>query len=156
MLISPDHIHPMIVHFPIVFFLSAVALQFIVMVRGGDLAEHKCLPNITLVTLILAALAAMAAAFFGDMAYDIARSKGFPVGPLSTHADLGLTTMWIIIVLAVIQLFCWWRRISLAGGRGWFMFLLGLIGIGFLLVTAYHGGDLVYHLGVNVDAVTPK
>ena len=56
------HIHPMLVHFPIVLFLVAIAVQLLTLVRGGDLSERACLPSIGSVALILGALAALAAA----------------------------------------------------------------------------------------------
>jgi uncharacterized membrane protein len=46
-----------------------------------------------------------------------------------------------------------WRRYSLTGIRGWIAELPGFVGIVGLLVTAYLGGELVYHMGVNVAAV---
>ncbi len=154
-MIDIAHIHPMIVHFPIVLFMCAVALQFLVLVRGGDLAEHRCLANVALATLLLGAAAAIVAAIFGDIALDHAAALGFAKAPMEDHADLGLTTMWFFIGLSAVFLFAWWRRISLVGGKGWILFFLGLVGIVLLIVTAYHGGDLVYRIGVNVLPVKP-
>lgn len=152
-MIDIAHIHPMIVHFPVVFFLTAVGLELIVLARKGDLAARQCLSNTALAALVLAAVAAVVAATFGDMALDKAAGKGFPKGPLEEHEDWGMTTMTYFIIFALVQLVAWWRRIPLSGNRGWVMFALGVIGIGILIATAYHGGELVYHLGVNVDAV---
>lgn len=152
-MIDIAHVHPMIVHFPIVFFITALGLELIVLARKGDLAARQCLSNTALAALVLAALAAIAAASFGDMALDKALDRGFPKGPLEEHEDFGMTTMWYFAVLAVVQLVAWWRRTPLSGGRGWALFAVGLVGFGLLIATAYHGGDLVYRLGVNVAAV---
>ena len=152
-MIDITHIHPMVVHFPIVLFLTAVAVELLVLIRNGDLSARQCLPGIALAALVLAALAAVVAASFGDIALDAAVDKGFPKGPLEEHEGLGMTTMSYFVVLALVQLWAWWRRIPLAGGRGWAIFALGVIGIGILIAAAYHGGELVYHYGVNVDAV---
>ena len=149
------HIHPMLVHFPIVLFLVAIAAQLLTLARGGDLSERTCLPSTALVALILAALAASAAAVFGDIALDRAVELGFPKDPLETHQELGLTTTWLFVALAVIQGFAWWRKISTKAARGWTLFLVGVVGCVLLLLTAYHGGNLVYKIGVNVDSVKP-
>lgn len=154
-MIDIARIHPMLVHFPIVLFLLAVALEFLVMVRGGDLAGRDGLSLVALSALFLGTISAIAAAAFGDMALDKAVALGFPKAPLETHEALGLITMWIFIVLSLVQLWAWWRRVSLAGGRGWVLAALGLVGVGVLLTAAYHGGELVYGLGVNVAPVKP-
>lgn len=152
-MIDIAHIHPMIVHFPIVFFITALGLDLVVLGRRCDLAARRCLSNTALVALVFAALAAVVAASFGDMALDAALDKGFAKGPLEEHEGFGVTTMFYFCVLALVQLIAWWRRIPLAGSRGWAFFAFGIIGLGILIATAYHGGELVYHLGVNVDAV---
>jgi uncharacterized membrane protein len=149
------HIHPMLVHFPIVLFLVAIATQLLALVRGQDLTERACLPQVGLVALVLGAVGALAAAFFGDIALDHAVELGFPKGPLETHQDFGLTTTWLFVALAVLQALAWWRRIPLKAGRGWSVALVGAAGCVILLLTAYHGGNLVYKIGVNVDAVKP-
>jgi uncharacterized membrane protein len=149
------HIHPMLVHFPIVLFLLGAALELLVLIRSGDLAARRCLPQSALALIVLAALAAAVTAFFGDIAFDHAVGLGFPKAPLERHADFGYTTMWFIIVYAALYLLAWWRRVPLAGGRGWLWFLVSLAGVALVLVTAYFGGDLVYRIGVNVAPVSP-
>ena len=99
-MINIAHIHPMLVHFPIVLFFIAVGVELIVLIRGGDLIGQQCLPRIALSALVLAALAAIVAASFGDMAFDKAIDLGFPRPPLEEHEELGFTTMWFFIGLS--------------------------------------------------------
>ena len=154
-MIDMVHIHPMLVHFPIVLVLIAIATQLLTLIRGGDLTERACLPSIGLGGLILGAAGALAAAVFGDIALDHALDLGFPKGPLEIHQALGLTTTWLFVALALLNGLAWWRRISLKTARGWSVALVGVVGCVILLLTAYHGGNLVYKIGVNVDAVNP-
>jgi len=154
-MIDLAHIHPMLVHFPIVLFLAGAAIEFIVLLRGQDLAAHECLPNVAVWTIVLAALAAIVTAIFGDMALEHAAQIGFPTDPMETHEGMGFTTMWFFIVYGGLYLLSWWRRFPLSGARGWVWFLLGLVGVVLVLVTAYFGGELVYRIGVNVAPVTP-
>jgi len=149
------HIHPMLVHFPIVLFLVAIATQLLTLVRGQDLTERACLPSIGLGALIFGAVCAVAAAVFGDIALDHALDLGFPKDPLETHQVFGLTTTGLFVALAVLQGVAWWRRIPLKAARGWSLALVGVVGCVILLLTAYHGGNLVYKIGVSVDAVKP-
>lgn len=149
------HIHPMLVHFPIVLLLIAIATQLLTLIRGGDLTERGCMPSIGLGALILGAASALVAAVFGDIALDHALDLGFPKGPLETHQAFGLTTTCLFVALALLNALAWWRRISLKTARGWSVALVGVVGCVILLLTAYHGGNLVYKIGVNVDAVKP-
>jgi uncharacterized membrane protein len=48
-----------------------------------------------------------------------------------------------------------WRGISLRGIRGYGMGVGGVVLVALLITTAFYGGELVYSLGVNVDAVKP-
>ncbi len=154
-MINIAHIHPMLVHFPIVLLLLALAIDFIVLIKKGDLTANDCLPSVGLAAILLAAIAAIAAATFGDIALDQAVKLGFNVAALDRHAGLGLTTLWILIGLATWQSFARWRGMKLQGGKGWTFFIITLIGSGFLLTAAYFGGELVYTLGVNVANVHP-
>jgi len=154
-MIDLNHIHPMLVHFPLVLYLLAVALQLLVLGRGGDLAALRCLPNAAFGVLVLAAASAAVTAFFGDIALDAAEAKGFPRSPLELHGDLGFSSMWLILTLTAVHLLARWRRWTLGGVRGWGVAGIAVLGVALLLVTAYFGGDLVYGLGVNVGPVTP-
>ena len=64
-----------------------------------------------------------------------------------------MITLSIFTVHTLLRMLAIWRRYPLAGVRGWLAELPGLVGISGLLVTAYLGGELVYHMGVNVAAV---
>jgi uncharacterized membrane protein len=154
-MISIDHVHPALVHFPIVLLLLAVVLDLAVLVRKGDLTARDCLATTASGALVLGAIAAAVAAYFGDVALDIAMTKGFPGDALERHEELGVATLSIFAVLAVLRLALRWQRIPLAGLRGWVVFALGAAGAGVLLTAAYYGGDLVYGLGVNVVPATP-
>lgn len=149
------HIHPMLVHFPIVLYLLAVGLQLLVLLRHGDLSANVCLADCALGALLLGAIAAAVAAFFGDIALDHAVKLGFPPAQLQTHASLGITTMSFMLLLSTVHVTARWFNWGLAKGRGWVVWLIALAGVILLLVTAYHGGDLVYRIGVNVKTVTP-
>lgn len=149
------HIHPMLIHFPIVLYLMAVGLQLLVLLRHDDLSANACLANTALGALLLAALAAVVAAIFGDIALDHAVEIGFAKAPLENHGDFGTTTMTFMLLLGAFHIAARRFHWQLAGGRGWLLWLVALLGMVLLLVTAYFGGNLVYEMGVNVKGVTP-
>jgi uncharacterized membrane protein len=154
-MIDIAHVHPMLVHFPIVLLMFGVGLDFLALARGADLSGAECLPRVAASALILGTVAAAAAAVFGDIALDKAVDLGFPKAPLEHHEALGLTTLWIFVALSALRILAYWKGFRLRGGRGVVLAVLGLCGVGVLLFAAYAGGKLVYEIGVNVAAVKP-
>ena len=149
-MISIALIHPMLVHFPIVLLITAFAIDIIVLSIKKDLTSRQCLPMIALSSLILGTLAAGLAAIFGDIAFDKAVSLGFPSGPIETHETLALITITVFGLYCLWRLLALWRRYPLRGLIGWVSVLPGMAGVVLLIITAYYGGELVYHFGVNV------
>ena len=154
-MISISLIHPMLVHFPIVLLITAVFMDILLLLIKKDLADRQCLPLIALSALLLGTLSAGVAAIFGDIALDKAISLGFPSGPLETHKDLALITIAVFSFHCLLRLLAVWRRYSLQGFIGWISALPGMVGVVLLITTAYYGGELVYHFGVNVAPVAP-
>ncbi|MEJ2660629.1 MAG: hypothetical protein P8Z73_07900 [Desulfobacteraceae bacterium] len=149
-MIPITEVHPMLVHFPIVLWMCAEVIALAVLLRGGDLSARQHWPLTAFYALLGGTVFAGLAAFFGDIALDHAVAAGFPTGPLEIHETFALTTLGIFILHAILRLLAIWRRYALTGIRGWLAELPGLIGIVLLICTAYLGGELVYHLGVNV------
>ena len=143
----------MLVHFPIVLWMCAEVMAVIILLRGGDLSARQHWPLTAFYALLGGTLFACLAAFFGDIALDHAVAAGFPTHPLEIHQAFALTTLGIFGLHTILRLLAIWRRYALAGLRGWMAELPGLIGIVLLIFTAYYGGELVYHLGVNVAGI---
>lgn len=154
-MIDLAHVHPMIVHFPIVLFTALLLLDVFILAGGGNLTGRETLPRVALATLLLGMLAAALAAVFGDMALDIAVDKGFSEDAIEGHEEMAMLTLYVFGAALALRLLLYWRKIDLAGARGLAVALIGLVGVGFMAVTAYRGGELVYHLGVNVAAIQP-
>ena len=154
-MVSIALIHPMLVHFPIVLLITAVVMDIIVLLIKKDLADRQCLALIALSTLLLGILSASVAAIFGDLALDKAVSLGFPNGPLETHETLALITIAVFSFHGLLRILAVWRRYPLRGIIGWISALPGMVGGVLLITAAYYGGELVYHLGVNVAPVLP-
>ncbi|MBZ9539514.1 DUF2231 domain-containing protein [Modicisalibacter tunisiensis] len=152
---SMAHIHPMLVHFPIVLWLLAVACQCLVVLRGETFERRRSWQKASLWLLVLGTLGGLVAAGFGDAAFDIAREKGFPAAPIESHEELAMTTLTVFGLLTLVQAVVYWRRIALNRALSWVMPVAGLAGVVLMLMTADHGGDLVYEIGVNVAAAHP-
>jgi uncharacterized membrane protein len=149
------HIHPMLVHFPIVLLILSLALYGFMLVTGRDFADRQCLSITAAAMLVGGLICAVVAAGFGDIALDAALDKGFSKPPLEEHEDLAGITIAIFGVLAVVILGGLWKKIQLTGAKAMVFLMATLVGVGVLLSTAYHGGELVYVKGVNVEVVNP-
>lgn len=153
-MIPITEIHPMLVHFPIVLWISAEVIAVAVLLQGGDLSVRQHWSLTAFYALLAGTMFAGLAAIFGDMALDQAVAAGFQATPMETHETFAIITLSIFALHTVLRLLAIWRQYTLTGIRGWMAELPGLIGIVLLIFTAYLGGELVYHLGVNVAAVT--
>jgi len=148
-----EHIHPMIVHFPIVLALIALAFDAWSLTSarfpaGGIGALHT-----GTILLTLGALSALLAFVFGDIAYDIAVTAGQSEALLEDHEGWGTTTAAVFMAAALLRLFLWWRGLDeRSAGRAAAVASSAAVAV-LVLVTAYFGGHLVYDLGVNVAAI---
>jgi uncharacterized membrane protein len=150
-MIELAHIHPMLVHFPLALLPLSVAALLVAQVRDGTPFGRSCWARSGTLLLVLAALGALAAAAFGDMALDIAVQHGTPLAKLEDHEELGMTSAWLMAALAALQLWFFARR-GQSRTLGWLLVLGGVAILATTLTAAWFGGDLVYHLGVNVGA----
>lgn len=150
-MLSLEHVHPMLVHFPIVFFLSLVVLDAIATLRGAPVTGRSFLGNASTGLAVLAALFAIASFLFGDMALEFAESSGFSSEIAEMHEHLGMASAAAFTLWAVVRLVAWWRNANWRGGGAFGLVLVELAGAALLMTTAYYGGQLVYDLGVNVN-----
>ncbi len=148
-MIDLAHIHPMLVHFPLALLPVALGFQLYALVRGESLFSRGWAQNAAMVLLMLAATAAVAAAMFGDVALDQAVATGVSESLLDTHEDLGMTSAVLLVLLALGDGWLFWRRQS-SMKVSWGFWLVGAVVFLVLIVTAWHGGRLVYDLGINV------
>jgi len=149
-MISIAHIHPMLVHFPIVFFLCLAVLDTIATLRGVPVTGRGGIGNVSTGLALLAGLFAIATYIFGDMALELAEAGGFHSDVAEIHEGLGAATAAAFAIWALVRVAAWWRNSSLRGGGAVLLSLVELAGAAVVVATAYYGGQLVYDLGVNV------
>lgn len=150
-MLSFEHVHPMLVHFPIVFFVTLALLDTVATLRGAPVTGRTGLGNASTGLAVLASLFAIASFIFGDMALEFAESKGFESEIAEMHEHLGMAVAAAFTVWAIVRLVAWWRNASWRGGRAAGLVIVELAGAALVAFTAYYGGQLVYNLGVNVN-----
>jgi uncharacterized membrane protein len=149
-MIAPEHIHPLIVHFPIVLIVLLAAFDCIASARGISVTGRTPAGNASTAFAVLAGLAALTAFYFGGVALTIAESGGFHSDVAEIHESLGELTAIILACWAIVRAFLWFRDVRIASPMAFSVPALELVGLGLVTATAYYGGQLVYGLGVNV------
>jgi uncharacterized membrane protein len=149
-MLAVQHIHPILIHFPIVFFITLAVVDLLAAARGRITTGRGALGNLSLGLALASGAFAVAAYFFGDMALEIAEDGGFHSDIAEMHEALGETTAVALALWALIRLVMWWRDTRLAGAASLVVSLVEVAGAALVITTAYYGGQLVYDLGVNV------
>jgi uncharacterized membrane protein len=149
-MIPPQHIHPLIVHFPIVLIVLLAALDWIASLRGVSVTGRTPAGNASVAFAVLAGFAALTAFYFGGVALNIAEAGGFHSDVAEIHESLGEMTAIILGGWAIVRAFLWFRDIRISSPIAFSVPVLELAGLALVTVTAYYGGQLVYDLGVNV------
>ena len=140
------NVHPMIVHFPIVLVVLAVAADLLHVVRPRMSAAGAAAPSLYL----LGALASVSAYVSGRMAAGTVFIPGMAHGLVDEHGTWALATMISFIVLATLRPVG--RLVGLEGTRATQLVFLAL-GLAVLVLvqqTAERGARLVYEQGVGV------
>ena len=149
-MIPLQQIHPMMVHFPIVFGLTLAAFDLLALFLGRSIGGRGAMANVSVSIATLAGLSAIVAAIFGDMALDIAIANNGPVAALEFHANLGIATATVLAIWAAIRLFIRWRTMALSRQRSIAIVAVEILFCALILTTAYYGGELVFAHGVAV------
>lgn len=149
-MIPIQHVHPMLVHFPIVFFLTLVVFDIVASFGGKAVTGRSAAGGISTSLAVLAGLFALVTFYFGGMALDVAEAQGFHSEVAEIHEGLGTTTAIAFAAWALIRLVLWWRDVKFKGAISAAIPLVEVAGAILVTATAYYGGQLVYGLGVNV------
>lgn len=148
-----QHIHPMLVHFPIVLIMLLAAFDILATLMGESVTGRTTAG--TLSTLLAVSVAVFAAITFqfGDLALSFAESQGFSSDIAEMHESLGESVMWVSAIYALVRVVLWWRDIRITSALRLAFPLAAIAASVLVTVTAYYGGQLVYDLGVNVASV---
>lgn len=145
-----EQIHPLVVHFPIVFVLMLAAFDCVVVSRGSAISGRTAIANISTGLAFGAGIAAALAFLFGDLALDVALAKGTPLDVLELHEELGTATAAALAVWGLVRAVIWWRNISLSRSLCWAIVAVELALAALIVTTAFFGGQLVYEFGVGI------
>ncbi|RVA10277.1 hypothetical protein EN932_19850 [Mesorhizobium sp. M7A.F.Ca.US.002.01.1.1] len=148
-MIPIQHIHPILVHFPIVLIYMLVAIDLVALVGGSAVTRRSGAGTISTFVALAAGVFAIGTWFFGGLALDHAEAAGFSSDIAEIHESLGGITAFAFMIWGLVRLALWVRNrdmrvVTIA------IPLIEAGGAMLVTATAYYGGLLVYELGVNV------
>lgn len=133
-------VHPMFVVYPLAMFVVAVILDIVYMIT-----KIAILPTVSFYMYAAGILGGLIAAVFGFIDW-LGLPSNTRAKRLGAWHGIGNFTM------VVLQLISWFMRLSSpAYVPSALAFILSLLGVAIILVTAWLGGELVYRLGSAVD-----
>jgi len=137
---SASNLHPMFVHFPIVFILTALLMDLLKFVLKND--QYGKFAGLL---LNLAAVSAVIALYFGYQAADILGHDSPGHDQVHAHRDVMLWITWLTVGAAILFQF-------LKTGKAAIFRLLTLIILSAILVVGTDkGAQLVYKYGMGVN-----
>jgi uncharacterized membrane protein len=140
-----QNIHPLIIHFPIALFLTAIAFELVAFIR-----KNESFVNIAAKLFILSAVAFIVAAITGLIAENSVPHNEQAHAIMQNHKFFQLIATGISVLIAAVTFF------SKKGIRI-LRFILALICAGFMTYGSYLGGELVYKFGIgtNIEITKP-
>jgi uncharacterized membrane protein len=137
-------IHPMLIPFPIGFFVGALVCDII-----SHFSSAAFWPTLSVVMIGFGIISALLAAIFGFVDYFTAPMPADAKKIATTHMLLNLGA----VIVFIIAFFVRYGHTPTAAG-----YVLTVVGVIVLAITGSLGGHLSYHYGVGVDdrAVPPK
>lgn len=136
-------IHPMLIPFPIAFFVGALISDIIS--HWGDASFW---PRMSLVLIGFGIISALIAALFGFIDYRTAPMTDDAKRMATIHMILNLLTVAIFAV-AIFAVAFYLRLGNATSVAGYVLTVLGVI---ILSAAGYLGGHLAYHFGMGVES----
>jgi uncharacterized membrane protein len=138
--------HPALVHFPVALLLLSAVLECLAYVK-----RDKSLSGTAQMLLVLGTVGLMFSFITGIYAEVCAARAKIPQIPIGRHEAFATATSWIFIGLTTVRSY-----IKLEDRKAVAGYLVALLlGCTFLIITGWHGGQLVYHLAAGVHGVQP-
>jgi uncharacterized membrane protein len=136
------NIHPILAHFTIALFVTAVVFDLI-----GYFTSNESLKAAGRWNLVFASISAITSVITGLAAANVLPHNDEVHRIMETHELIGMIVLGILILLVIWRIFV---RGSFPAKFGWLFLAIGLIGISLVLTGGYLGGEMVYRHGLGV------
>lgn len=135
-----DHLHPILVHFPIAMITISLLYDLFIVWKK----KHLPPTNGLWLWIISAVSAALSVATGPD---ELARGNTIFI---ETHSRLGNITMWFTFIVVAYRLWNWYKQKEFQSFPLVLYLLISIVTCICVLVTGYYGGKMVYDQGVGV------
>ncbi|MEJ2124082.1 MAG: hypothetical protein P8Y47_04525 [Alphaproteobacteria bacterium] len=147
---TPNLIHPMIVHLPIVLAIALVVTDHVALFAGTNFGGRSCLANLSVLLAVLLGVFTFITLVSGGISFASAQQTGVSSEIMGVHRDMGKIFTTLAVFWAFLRGGLWWWRVE--PNHLWRIlfvaFELGLIVM--VALTAHYGMDLVYGHGIAV------
>ena len=141
---TTDHLHPMIVHFPI----AVITVGFIAEVVSLFFTREKCLSKTGFYLMILGSLAAIAGWATGHL-FTEAPTQGEILKVFINHKTGALVTMILIIVGTLFRIWLIVEKKEETHLK-WIAFSIYFLAFAAVTFTGYMGGTMVYNFMIGL------
>jgi uncharacterized membrane protein len=139
-----EHIHPMVVHFPIALLFTSLFLDLLGLLTKKDSFESSAYQ-----LLLLGVLGGVAAIGFGILAEEFVVKSSIVNEAIETHETFAIATVVLFTFLLAARYF-FDRKENFKTIRSYYL-ITAFLGIVLLAATAYYGGQLVYEYRLAVS-----
>jgi uncharacterized membrane protein len=137
-MINTDHLHPLIVHFPIAIIIVGFAAEVVSLF----FRKEKCLSKTGFYLMVIGSLAAIAAWSTGHL-FTEEPSQGEILSVYEKHATGGLITMILIVVGTMFRIWLVIKKKEDSSMK-WIAFGFYLLAFAAVSFTGFMGGKMVY------------
>ena len=142
------NIHPVIVHFPIAFFVAYVFLEV-----ASLIAKKESLCKMAAIFLGAGVIFALLAVLTGNQAHEVLKpalkmKPSYIEEAIENHEQFATITLWFFFAMLVLRVYLLIKK-NLSPNWRFVFFVLALLGMYFVYQTGILGGRLVYDFGVG-------
>jgi uncharacterized membrane protein len=141
---NTDHLHPIIVHFPI----ALITVGFVAEVASLFFKTEKCLSKTGFYLMILGSVAAIAAWGSGQL-FTEEPTQGEILKVFLRHETGALVTMILIITGTLFRIWLVVKKKEESQLK-WIVFAFYLLAFGAVTFTGYMGGTMVYNFMIGL------
>ena len=147
------NMHPVIIHFPIAFFVAYFLLEVAALVTKKD-----SLCKMAAIFLGAGVIFALIAVLTGNQAHEVLKpvlrmKPSYIKEAIENHEQFATITLWFFFAMLVLRVYLLIKK-NLSPNWRFVFFVLALLGMYLIYQTGILGGKLVYDFGVGTKLFT--
>jgi uncharacterized membrane protein len=140
-----NHLHPMIIHFPIALLMVGFLADLL-----GIVYKKEFFMKAGLYLLIIGTIGVIAAYLSGQVAGEGVEEAGTLKLALENHENAAKLSLWLMLVAAIARIIIVALK-KYSGSLKYAALIIFLVGVLSIIRTGYYGGELVYKHAAGVQ-----